>query len=70
MNVGVTKVTQNNTSMYTKESSQQTFKIPNNNNFGVRFEKAMKYHMYIPVLQTEYNTGISRGFGQDFSPPC
>ena len=29
----ITKVTQNNTDMYTKESSQQTFKIPNSN-FG------------------------------------
>ena len=26
----MTKVIQNNTGMYTKESSQQTFKIPNN----------------------------------------
>ena len=30
--------------MYTKESSQQTFKIPNNNNFDVRFEKAYQNH--------------------------
>ena len=37
----ITKVTQNNTGMYTKETSQQTFKIPNNN-FDVRFEKAYR----------------------------
>ena len=39
----ITNVTQNNTGMYTKESSQQTFKIPNNN-FDVRFEKAYQNH--------------------------
>ena len=40
----ITKVIQNNTGMYTKESSQRAFKIPNNN-FDVRFEKAHQSHM-------------------------
>ena len=35
----ITKVTHNNTGMYTKGSSQQTFEIPNNN-LDVKFEKA------------------------------
>ena len=35
----ITKVTQNNTGMYTVESEKQTFKIPYNN-FDVRFEQA------------------------------
>ena len=35
----ITNVIQNNTGMYTKESSQQTFRIPNNN-LDVRFELA------------------------------
>ena len=39
----ITKITQNNTGMYTKESSQQTFKI-SNNNLDVRFEKAHQNH--------------------------
>ena len=34
-----TKVTQNNTDMYTKGSSQQTFETPNNN-LDEKFEKA------------------------------
>ena len=40
----ITKVIQNNTGIYTKESSQQTFKIPTNSNFDVRFEKAYRNH--------------------------
>ena len=40
----ITKVTQNNTGMYSKEASQQTFKIPNNSNFDMRFEKAYLHH--------------------------
>ena len=39
----ITKVTQNNTGMYIKESSQQTFEIPNNN-LDVKFEKAYQNH--------------------------
>ena len=39
----ITKVTQNNTGMYTKGSSQQTFGIPNNN-LDVKFEKAYQNH--------------------------
>ena len=38
-----TKVTQNNTDMCIKESSQQTFIIPNNN-LDVRFEQAYQKH--------------------------
>ena len=37
----IMNITQNNTDMYTEGSSQQTFKIPNNN-LDVRFEIA--YH--------------------------
>ena len=37
----ITNVTQNNTGMYAKKSSQETFKIPNNN-FDVRFEKSYR----------------------------
>ena len=37
----IINVTQNNTGMYTKENSQQTFKIPNNN-LDVRFERTYK----------------------------
>ena len=37
----ITKFTQNNTVMCTKESSQQTLKIPNNN-YDVGFEKAYR----------------------------
>ena len=48
-----TKVTQNNTGMCTKESSQQTFKIPNNNNFDVRFEKAYQNHNNELLLTTD-----------------
>ena len=39
----ITNVTQNNTGIHTKESSQQTFKIPNNN-LDVRFEQAYQHH--------------------------
>ena len=39
----VTKVTQNNTDMYTQGSSQQTFEIPNNN-LDVKFQKAYQNH--------------------------
>ena len=39
----LTKVTQNNTGMYTKGSSQQIFEIPNNNQ-DVKFEKAYQNH--------------------------
>ena len=39
----ITKVTQNNTGIYTKESSQQTFEIPKNN-LNVRFEWAYQNH--------------------------
>ena len=39
----ITKVTQKNTGMYTKGSSQQTFEIPNNN-LDVKFEKAYPNH--------------------------
>ena len=38
------QITQNNTYMYTKVSSQQTFEIPNNN-LDVRFDEA--YHTLI-----------------------
>ena len=43
----IMKVTQNNTGMYTKESSQQTFRIPNNN-LDARFEQ----HHNIEIVQT------------------
>ena len=43
----ITKVTQNNTGMYTTESSQQTNKIPNNN-LDVRFERAYQNHSNSP----------------------
>ena len=39
----ITNVTQNNTGMYTKESSRQTFKKTNNNLDG-RFEWAYQNH--------------------------
>ena len=39
----ITNVIQNNTGMYTKESSQQTFRIPNNN-LDIRFEQAYQNH--------------------------
>ena len=39
----ITNVTQNNTGMYTKESSHRTFRIPNNN-LDVRFEWAYQNH--------------------------
>ena len=39
----ITNVNQNYTGMYTKESSQQTFRIPNNN-LDVRFEQAYQNH--------------------------
>ena len=39
----ITKVTQNNTGMYTQGSSQQTFEI-SNNNLDVKFEKAYQNH--------------------------
>ena len=48
--VAKTKVTQNNTGMYNKESPQQTLKIPNNN-FDVRFEKAYQNNNN-EILQT------------------
>ena len=41
--IKITKVTQNNTGLYTKESSQQTFEKPNNN-LDVKFEKAYQNH--------------------------
>ena len=46
------KVTQNNTGMYTKESSQQTWKIPNNN-YDARFGKVdqKNYTTYHKVEQ-------------------
>ena len=47
-NLRTTKVTQNNTGMYTKESSQKTFTIPKNN-FDIRFERA--YPSTIPKQQ-------------------
>ena len=40
----ITKVTQNNTGMYTQGSSQQTFEILNNN-LDVKFEKAYLSHI-------------------------
>ena len=43
----ITNVTQNNTGMYTKENSQGTFKIPNNN-LDIRF----KHGVPKMVLQT------------------
>ena len=39
----ITNVTQNNTGMYTKESSHRNFRIPNNNS-DVRFERAYQNH--------------------------
>ena len=39
----ITKVTHNNTDMYTKGSSHQTFETPNNN-LDVKFEKAYQNH--------------------------
>ena len=39
----ITKVTQNNTGIYTQKSSQQTFKIRNNSLY-VEFEKAFQNH--------------------------
>ena len=51
-----TKVTQNNTDMYTKESSQRTFKILNNK-LDVRFERA--YQNYKNEMQTRMKNKIS-----------
>ena len=53
----ITKVTQNNTGMYTQESSQQTFEIPNNN-FDIKFEKAYQNHNN-KILQTRKKNKIS-----------
>ena len=39
----ITNVTENNTGMCIKESSQRTYKIPNNNLY-VRFEQAPENH--------------------------
>ena len=50
----ITKVTQNNTGMYTKGSSQKTFEIPNNN-LDVKFEKAHQNHNN-EILQTRKRT--------------
>ena len=41
--------------MYTKESSQETFKIQNNN-FDVRFEKAHQDHMKYTHYRLEKRT--------------
>ena len=53
----ITKVTQNNTAMYTQESSQQTFEIPNNN-LDVKFEKAYQNHNN-EILRTRKENKIS-----------
>ena len=50
----IPKVTKNNTSMYTEESSQQTFKIQNND-LDVGFEgltKTTKMKLYRPESRT------------------
>ena len=52
----VITVIQNNTGMHSKESSQQTFKIPNNN-LNVRFERAYQHHNN-EILQTRKNNNI------------
>ena len=41
--IQMTKVSQNNTDIHTKESSQQTFKIPNYN-LDIRFKQAYQKH--------------------------
>ena len=48
----ITKVSHNNTGMYTKDSSQQTFKI-SHNNFDVRFERAYQNHNN-EIVQTRF----------------
>ena len=50
MSAITTKVTQNNTGLFTKDSSQQTFKVPNNN-LDIRFERAYQNHNN-EILQT------------------
>ena len=46
----ITNITQNNTGMYTKDSSQPTFRIPNND-LDVRFEQAYQ-NQENGILQT------------------
>ena len=53
----ITKVTQNNTGMYTQGSSQQTFEIPNDN-LDVKLEKAYQNHNN-EILRTRKENKIS-----------
>ena len=53
----ITDVTQNKTGMYTKESSQQTFRIPNMH-LDVKFERAYHNHNN-EILQTRKENMIS-----------
>ena len=56
-NALITKVTQNNTGMYTQGSSQQTFETPNNN-LDVKFEKAYQ-NQNNEILKTRKQNKIS-----------
>ena len=53
----ITKVTQNNTGMYTQGSSQQTFEIPNDN-LDVKFERVNQNHNN-EILRTRKENKIS-----------
>ena len=53
----ITKVTQNNTGMYTHGSYQQTFETPNNN-LDVKFDKAYQNHNN-EILRTRKENKIS-----------
>ena len=55
----IINITQSNTGMYTKESSQRTFKIHvPDNNLDVRFEKAYQNH-YNEIVQNRMDNKIS-----------
>ena len=67
------KVTQNNTGMYTNESSQWNFKIPNNN-FDAIFDNAYQNHncqtikYYRPDRRTTYTTTYNKSDADDAQP--